>query len=124
MTALLIIGIILASITAYLGTGTALARRDLPRSIAANTREAGSTWLIWNDAEYRRIKKTYEHDYIDRPPIKTEQAQMLWGWPIVAPLRAWRHGLESRIDRYDPAVTRALEADLERLETKIKELKS
>lgn len=118
MTALIIIGIVIGFIAAYLGTGAALARRDLPRSIEANTRKAGSKWRM-NHYPY---DKTYKHDEVQRGAVRTEQAQMLWGWPVVAPVRGWRHSLESRIDRYDPAVTRALEADLARLKSQLEEL--
>jgi len=123
----MIIGIVVASIAGYLGIGAALTRIDLPRSIADNTRKAGPYTVTtgysrrWGTPETER--RTREHDEIDRAAVRSEASFMTWAWPIVAPVRAWRHGLETSIDRYDPAVTRALEADLDRLQDKINELK-
>lgn len=95
MTALIIVGIVVASLVAYLGVGWALAKRDLVNAWARARRD----WYSKNSI---------------RASVKTQTVAFTLLWPFVAPIRAFSTRLESVVTRGDPAELRRQLADRER----------
>ena len=100
MTALIVVGIVIASLAIYLGIGWGLAKRDLANA-------------------WRRARRDWHFEGTVRDSVKTQTVAFTLLWPFVAPVRVFSTRLESVVTRGDPAELRRQLAERERYITNL-----